>query len=201
MRLPVDRDVSIMQLLLEGMSIRSAERITGVHRDTIMRLLVLAGERCQRLMDEKLKDLEVFDVEVDEIWGFVGKKESHKMKSEKQVEVVGDAYCFVGMERTSKVVLCHHLGKRDQLSTNIFMGKLDRATSDHRFQLTSDGFKPYTHAVKNHLHKPVDLARLVKVCRVSRDGGLAARRGAPWCDRESFQAGLSVYCPLRSGIG
>jgi transposase-like protein/IS1 family transposase len=170
MRLPLDRAVSILQLLLEGMSIRSAERITGVHRDTIMRLLVLAGERCQRLMDEKLQNLDVFDVEVDEIWGFVGKKESHKMKSEKQVEVIGDAYCFVGMERTSKIVLCHHLGKRDQLSTNLFMRKLAHATSEQRFQLTSDGFKPYVHAVKTQLGKPVDFARLVKVYGVSRDG-------------------------------
>ena len=92
MRLPVDKAVSVLQLLLEGMSIRSAERITGVHRDTILRLLVLAGERCQKLMDQKLKNLDVLDVEVDEIWGFVGKKESHKLKSEKQVEVLGDAY-------------------------------------------------------------------------------------------------------------
>jgi transposase-like protein/IS1 family transposase len=170
MRLPLDRAVNVLQLLLEGMIIRSAERITGVHRDTILRLLVLAGERCQRLMDEKLKSLDVLDVEVDEIWGFVGKKESHKLKSEKQVEVIGDAYCFVGMERNCKLVLCHHLGKRDQLSTNLFMRKLARATSEKRFQLTSDGFKPYTHAVKNHLRKPVDFARLIKVYGVSRDG-------------------------------
>ena len=155
---------------LGGNDHSSAERITGVHRDTILRLLVLAGERCQRLMDEKIKSLDVLDVEVDEIWGFVGKKESHKCKSEKQVEVIGDAYCFVGMERNCKLVLCHHLGKRDQLSTNLFMRKLARATSEKRFQLTSDGFRPYTHAVKKHLRKPVDFARLIKVYGVSRDG-------------------------------
>jgi len=38
MRLPLDKAESVLRLLLEGMSIRSAERITGVHRDTIMRL-------------------------------------------------------------------------------------------------------------------------------------------------------------------
>src|ERR1700722_5581067 len=157
-RLPQERVVAVLQLLLEGMSVRSVERVTGIHRDTILRLLILAGERCQRLMDGKLKNLDVFVGGVDEIWGFVGKKESHKMKSEKQVEVLGDAYCFVGMERNCKLVLCHHLGKRDQLSTNIFMQKLAYSTSDQRFQLTSDGFKPYAHAVKNHLRKPVDFA-------------------------------------------
>jgi DNA-directed RNA polymerase specialized sigma24 family protein len=75
MRLPIDRAVNILQLLLEGMSIRSVERVTSVHRDTIMRLLLLAGERCEKLMESKIQNLDVHEVEVDEIWGFVGKKE------------------------------------------------------------------------------------------------------------------------------
>ena len=170
MRLPLDRAVSILQLLLEGMSIRSVERVTSVHRDTILRLLVLAGERCQRLMDEKIKNLHVSDVEVDEIWGFVAKKESHKWQHEKQVEVIGDAYCFVGIEANCKLILCHHLGKRDQLSTDYFIRKLARATSQERYQLTSDGFKPYVKAATGQLKGRVDFAQLVKVYGVSRDG-------------------------------
>ena len=165
-----DRAVMAIQLLVEGNSIRSTERICGLDRNTIMSLLVKAGQRCQTLMVSKIVNIDVLDVEVDEIWGFVQKKESHKMAHEKQVEVIGDAYCFVGMERNCKLVLCHHLGKRDQLSTNIFMQKLAYSTSDQRFQLTSDGFKPYAHAVKNHLRKPVDFARLIKVYGVNRDG-------------------------------
>lgn len=165
-----EKAVLALQLLLEGNSIRSTERISGLDRNTLMSLLVKAGNRCQSLMDEKINNLDVFDVEVDEIWGFVQKKESHKMQREKQVEVIGDAYCFVALERNSKLVLCHHLGKRDQLSTNLFMRKLSRATSQQRFQLTSDGFKPYALAVKTQLRKPVDFARLVKVYGVSRDG-------------------------------
>ncbi len=169
-RLPQDRVVAVLQLLLEGMSIRSAERITGIHRDTILRLLVLAGERCQKLMDEKIKNLDVLDVEVDEIWGFVGKKEGHKLDREKQVEVIGDAYCFVGIEANCKLILCHHLGKRDQLSTDLFIRKLAKATSHTQYQLTSDGFKPYRKAVTAQLRGRVDFAQLVKVYGVSRDG-------------------------------
>ena len=60
----------------------------------------LAGERCQRLMEEKIKGLDVRDVEVDEIWGFVGKKEAHRWEHEKDVRRIGDAYCFVAMEHT-----------------------------------------------------------------------------------------------------
>ena len=123
-RLPQDKVVAVLQLLLEGMSIRSAERVTGVHRDTILRLLVLAGERCQRLMDEKIKAVEVADVEVDEIWGYVFKKEGHKWEHEQDNKEIGDAYCFVAMERNTKLVLAYHLGKRSKFSTEAFMEKL-----------------------------------------------------------------------------
>lgn len=144
MRLPLDKAENVLRLLLEGMSVRSVERVTGVHRDTILRLLLLAGERCQRLMDEKFKGLDVHDVQVDEIWGYVGKKEGHKWAHEKEVTDIGDAYCFVAIERDTKLVLAHHLGKRDALSTDKFICKLALATSRQRYQLTSDGFKPYS---------------------------------------------------------
>jgi IS1 family transposase len=168
MRLPLDRAENVLRLLLEGMSVRSVERVTGVHRDTILRLLTLAGERCERLMEEKIRDLDVRDVEVDEIWGFVGKKEGHK--AEEDGAELGDAYCFVGMERSTKLVLAFHLGKRTVKSTDDFIGKLAYATSENRYQLTSDGFKPYVSAVKMILRDRVDFAQLVKVYGSPREG-------------------------------
>jgi IS1 family transposase len=171
MRLPLDRAESVLRLLLEGMSVRSAERITGVHRDTILRLLVLAGERCQRLMNEKIKGLDVADVEVDEIWGYVFKKEGHKWEHEQDNAEIGDAYCFVAMERNSKLVLTHYLGKRTAESTDQFISRLALATApSRRYQLTSDGFAPYKPAVKSFLRGRVDFAQLVKVYASSREG-------------------------------
>jgi IS1 family transposase len=170
MRLPLDKACAVLQLLLEGMSVRSTERVTGVHRDTILRLLVLAGERCQRLMVEKIAGLGVRDVQVDEIWGFVQKKEGHRWEHEQNVREIGDAYCFVGIERNTKLILAYHLGKRDAVSTDTFIGKLAYATSQDRYQLTSDGFKPYVKAVKTFLHGRVDFAQLVKVYGAPRDG-------------------------------
>lgn len=170
MRLPLDKAENLLRLLLEGMSVRSVERVTGVHRDTILRLLVLAGERCQRLMDEKLKGLDVHDVQVDEIWGYVGKKEGHKWAFEKDVPDIGDAYCFVAIERDTKLILAHHLGKRDALSTDKFIYKLAIATSHQRYQLTSDGFKTYVKAVQMFLAGRVHFAQLVKVYGASREG-------------------------------
>jgi transposase-like protein/IS1 family transposase len=168
MRLPLDRAVSILQLLLEGMSVRSAERVTGIHRDTILRLLVLAGERCETLMLSKCQNLTVKDVEVDETWGYVGKKEGHK--SDDDGAELGDAYCFIGMERSTKLMLCHHLGKRTAKSTDAFIGKLAYATSKERYQLASDGFSPYVSAAKMLLRDRVDFAQLIKVYGAPRDG-------------------------------
>ncbi|MCU1300234.1 MAG: helix-turn-helix protein [Candidatus Sulfotelmatobacter sp.] len=74
MRLPLDKAESILKLLVEGMSLRSIERVTGVHRDTIMSLLLLAGERSQQLMDTKMRNLSARYLQVDEIWTYVGKK-------------------------------------------------------------------------------------------------------------------------------
>jgi IS1 family transposase len=170
MRLPVDRAVSTLRLMLEGMSIRSAERITSIHRDTILKLLVLAGERCQRLMDERIRNIEVQDVEVDEIWGYVFKKEGHKWDRERDIQTIGDAYCFIAMERNSKLVLTYHLGKRTMESTDHFIAKLSLATSRSRYQLTSDGFGPYKPTVKAYLRGRVDFAQLVKVYASPREG-------------------------------
>jgi transposase-like protein/IS1 family transposase len=170
MRLPLDKAVSVLALLLEGMSIRSVERVTGAHRDTILRLLILAGDRCETLMVDKVCNLAVKDVQADEIWGYVFKREGHKWEHEKDAAEIGDAYCFVGMERTSKLVLAWHLGKRDTVATDTFIGKLRYATGDNRFQLTTDGFKPYIKAVEMYLSDRVDFAQLIKVYGVSRDG-------------------------------
>ncbi len=170
MRLPVDQAVRILQLLLEGMSIRSAERITGVHRDTILRLLVLAGERCQRLMSEKIRNIEVRDVEVDEIWGFVGKKEGHKWDHERNNEAIGDCWCYIAMERSTKLVLLHYLGKRSPETTDQFISRLALVTGPNRYQLTTDGYAPYRPAVKSFLRGRVDFAQLVKVYATPREG-------------------------------
>ena len=67
-------------MLLEGSSLRSAQRITGVHKNTLMALLVVAGERCERLMEKRIKAVAVKDVEADEIWGFVGMKKMTKLR-------------------------------------------------------------------------------------------------------------------------
>lgn len=158
-----------LTLLLEGNSLRSIERITGVEMHTLLALLNLAGERCERLMDRRIKGIAVQDVEADEIWGFVRCKNRHKLHKEIADPTVGDAYTFVGIERNTKLILAWHLGERDMVNTEIFTEKLDRATSGH-FQLTTDGWRPYENAVSYSLGTRVDYAMLIKVYATNREG-------------------------------
>lgn len=168
MQIPMDKAEMILQLLIEGMSIRSIQRITGVHQVTILSLLNLAGEKCERLMDEKIKGVAVQDVEADEMWGFVGMKKMRRLSKGITDPHVGDAYTFVGIERNTKLVLAWHLGQRDVPDTEVFTEKLDRATSG-RFQLTTDGFAAYIHAISYSLGVRVDYAQLIKVYGKDRD--------------------------------
>ncbi len=167
---PADKGLLALQLLLEGSSIRSTERITGLHRDTILRLLVLAGERCEKLMGRMIVNVPVKDVQCDEIWGYVQKKESHKYPWEANDQSIGDAYCFVAIERRSKLVLNFALGRRSQATTNAFIEGLRAATADQRFQITTDGFQPYIPAIDATLSDRVDYGMLIKVYAQPADG-------------------------------
>src|SRR5215207_6098170 len=162
MRISLDKAETCLKLMLEGMSIRSIQRITGLHQETILDLLVLAGQKCERIMNTKIKDVPVKDVEADEIWGFMKFKNRHKLHNQITDPQVGDAYTFVGIERNTKLVLAWHLGERDMVHTEAFTEKLNYATSGH-FQLTTDGWKPYENAVSYSLGTRVDYAMLIKV--------------------------------------
>jgi transposase-like protein len=144
-----------LQLLIEGNSIRSTERITGVDRNTIMKLLVLAGERCEKLMGRLIVSVPVKDVPLDEIWSFISKKE--KALEEGDDPNFGDAYCFVAIERHTKLVLNFALGKRNQATTDIFVEGLRAATAPKPYQVTADGFAPYVSAIETTLSDRVRL--------------------------------------------
>ena len=156
-----------LQLIAEGNSLRAANRITGLARNTILRLVEIAGERCQALLDSVVRNVSATDVQCDEIHGFVFKRRKHVHGGEKNFSEIGDAWTFVAIERTTKLVLAHHLGKRTVSSATRFMHKLSRATDPkQKFQLTTDGLAAYPLAVGNvlgHQGERVDYAQLVKI--------------------------------------
>jgi len=167
MYVSTEKAEKVLRLFVEGCSIRSIERITEMHRDTIMRLLTVVGEGCERMLEEKIRKIPVRDVQCDEMWGFVGCKE--RMKTEDHPATFGDAYCFVAIERGTKLVLAWHLGRRSTRDTEAFTEKIDAATTG-RFQITTDGFSAYPDAISLSLGTRVDYAQLIRVYASPVDG-------------------------------
>ncbi|HEY0543811.1 MAG TPA: IS1 family transposase [Pyrinomonadaceae bacterium] len=172
MRIPMDKALMCLQLLVEGMSVRSIERITGIHRDTVLDLMLVAGEKCEALMDKLIRKVQVSDIQADEIWSYVGMKEKTKKRQGKDADTLGDAYTFVAFERHSKLIVAWHLGRRTARDTLLFTEKLYQALegTTNRFQMTTDGFGGYPDAVCYSLGTRVDYAQLVKMYAVPDDG-------------------------------
>ena len=176
MYLSLEKTVRCIQLLIEGCSLRSTERITGISLPTLLKLLVLVGERCEKFLENRIQSVPVKDVECDELWCFVGMKEKTKGKkrlqwvSYEQERSMGDAYTFVAIENNTKLILTWHLGRRTFDDTWHFTKKLDKATADNSFQITTDGFAPYRDTIMHELgHKQIDFAQLIKVYATSQD--------------------------------
>ncbi len=163
---PLEKAAKAIELLVEGCSVSTVERFTGIHHTTILSLLVLVGDKCERLLESPINNLPVSDVQCDEIWGFVGCKEKRNVTGD---PMRGDAYCFVAIERNTKLVLTWQLGRRSARDTVAFTDKINEATQG-RFQITTDGFRPYVDAVHMSLGTHVDFAQLIKVYSSPHDG-------------------------------
>jgi transposase-like protein/IS1 family transposase len=161
MRIDVDRAASAIAMMLEGLSIRSIQRLTGLGRKTLCDLILVVGQNCQRLLDSKVRNVPVNDVQLDEIWGFVHCKEKTRVKKNYSTEV-GDSWTFLAIERDTKLILAHQVGGRDSETCCELLHKLNAATSG-RFQLTTDGLRAYTNNVPFVLGTRVDFAQLIKV--------------------------------------
>ena len=169
MTVPIEKAVLALRMLLEGSSVRSVERTVEIHRDTILKLLVVAGEKCEKIMSRYVQNVKVKDVEVDEVWSFIGKKAKRVRPEDDQN--LGDCYTFVAIERNSKLVLNVAMGKRDQKTTNSFIeGVRDAIKPGTSFQITSDGFAPYKTSIPDTFGDYVDYAMLIKVYRNPSEG-------------------------------
>jgi IS1 family transposase len=177
MRLDLEKATLCVKLLSEGSSIRTTERVSGVHRDTIMRLLRVVGGKCEDLLARLVHGVPVADVQADELWCFVGMKEKTKVKKGITDPEIGDAYTFLGIERSSKLLLAHHVGRRTSEDANLFAAKLSVAVNGDRFQLSTDGLEAYPEALERHLGGQIDYAQLIK--SYSGEGLDSERRYSP----------------------
>lgn len=159
-RLSLARRTQIINALVEGNSIRSTERMTDTHRDTICRLLVEVGEGCAKIMNERMRDLPCRRVQVDEIWGYVGKKQMHLKPGEDRSRL-GDMWTFVALDPETKLVPAYRVGKRTRLHAVAFMADLSERLAN-RVQLSSDALTTYVDAVERAFGADVDYGQAVK---------------------------------------
>lgn len=158
-KLPFEKQAAVLSLLVEGNSIRSTERITGIHRDTIMRLTVRAGQLAQTILDAELTNLQCKVVQCDEIWSFVGKKQK-QIRPDDNPEL-GDQWIFIALDAESKLVVSHFVGKRTQELTDRLMYDLAKKIKGE-FQLSTDAFNAYPASVYRALGGDVHYGQVIK---------------------------------------
>ena len=143
MRTSVEKAAMALSMMLEGMSVRATERLTGLCRQTICDLILVAGEKCQNFSDATIVDVQSYDIQCDEIWSFCGMKQKHAKERGAGPEV-GDSWTFVAVDRDTKMILATHIGKRDVCDTDRFLMKLACAVDQsNRIQISTDGWSGY----------------------------------------------------------
>lgn len=178
-----ERQLAVLNLLAEGSSIRAAERITRIHRDTICRLAVRFGNACRDFLDGQMRGLTLGHIEVDEQWTYVGKKQRRLTVTEREEKGdIGDVYLWVAVDQQTKLVPTFALGKRSADMARRFMVDLaarlkfptQHETDDHAFrrhgsdrycQLSTDGFMGYPEAVDLAFGGRVRYGQLIKEYR------------------------------------
>lgn len=159
-RTPLARRAQIINCLVEGNSIRSTERLTNTHRDTIMRLMVQVGEGCAAIMDQEMRDLACQRIQVDEIWSYVGKKQA-RLTREDDKSRLGDMWTFVALDPDTKLIPSYRVGKRTRHNAVAFMEDLSDRLAN-RVQLSSDALSTYVDAVEQAFGADVDYGQAVK---------------------------------------
>lgn len=170
MYLSEEKAVTVLSLLVEGMSIRSIERATNVNRNTVLSLLEVVGKKCLWIQETLVRNLKVKNIEADEIWSFVQmKQKTANAQGLGDNERLGSVYTFTAIEKETKLIAAWHLGNRTEQDALIFLDKLYNATEPtKRFQMSTDAFRGYDHTVNEILGTKVDYAQIIKLYRATR---------------------------------
>ena len=159
-KLKAEKQEEVIRALVEGCSVRSVERMTGTHRDTILRLMVRVGSACSEMMDQSLRGLNLRHIQMDEIWCYVGKKQ-RRLEIDDDESKLGDFWTWVALDTDTKLVPCHLVGKRTRENAVSFVSDL-ASRVEGRVQLSSDALESYVEAVETGFGREVDYGRIVK---------------------------------------
>src|ERR1700733_1604591 len=135
----LDTAARVLELMMEGTSVRAISRLTGLHIATILDLMLSAGNKCQRLLDATIRNLHPHLVQADEMHSFVGCHEK-RLRSDAPKEW-GTIWTWLALDSETKLIISHYIGERDAHAAWYFMRDL-RARIPGVFQLTTDGHRP-----------------------------------------------------------
>lgn len=155
-----DKQIAVIAALAEGSSIRSIERMTGIHRDTIMRLGVRVGRGCTRVLDDTMRDLPCERLELDEIWGYIGKKDANVRPGDDPQ--FGNVWTWCAIDADTKLVPAFKVGDRSPKAAIDFVGDL-ALRMRNRVQISTDGLRAYVDAIDQAFGVNVDYGQIVKV--------------------------------------
>lgn len=161
-KLSRDARAQIINLMVEGMSIRAISRTTGASKNTVARLLGDAGEAFSDYQDRTLRGLTCKRIHVDETWAFVYAKAKNVKAAKAAPDGAGDCWTWMAIDADTKLIPSFYIGHRDAEAAQHFIGDLALRLTN-RVQLTSDGHKPYLEAVEQSFGADIDYAMLVKM--------------------------------------
>jgi IS1 family transposase len=168
-KLSTEKQIQVVAALVEGNSLRSIVRMTGVHRTTIQDLLVKLGAACSAYQDKTFRNLKLKRIQCDEIWSFVGCKEKNATDAHK-AKGWGDVWTWTALDAETKLVPCWYVGTRDGAAAYHFIHDLKGRLAT-RVQLTTDGHKAYLYAIEDAFGCEVDYAQLVKIYGTEQEQG------------------------------
>ena len=161
-KLSKHKRIQILEMLVEGMSMRSVSRVGGVSINTVLKLLVDAGHACAIYHDEHVRNVKAAHIQCDEIWAFCYAKQKTVDNAKPALDGAGDVWTWTALERDTKLIIAYEVGDRSAVTAMEFIGNL-RTRLTTRVQLTTDGLKAYLEAVEDAFGDDIDFAQLVKI--------------------------------------
>ena len=161
-KLPIATRVQILNMLVEGMSMRAASRIAKVSINTVTKLMIEAGEACAAYHAKAVRNVTASKVQCDEIWAFCYAKDKNVARAKAAPRGAGDVWTWTAIDSDSKMILSYEVGDRSGATAIEFMDDL-RGRLANRVQLTTDGHKAYLEAVEGAFGGDVDYAQLIKL--------------------------------------
>lgn len=175
-KLPIQKRIQIINMLVEGSSLRATSRVCDVSINTVSKLLVNVGRGCIEFHNKTVQNVKSERIQCDEIWSFVYSKEKNKPID---MEGVGDVWTWTALDSDTKLMISWLVGGRDADSACEFMRDVKNRIHKQRVQLTSDGLYAYQEAVTEAFGSQIDFAQLVKLYGKGEGSHTTERKYSP----------------------